>query len=83
MTERYVKLTEESNALDYLERAAQFIREATADDHAWKWVVISLHGAIYGFAICACKAHRPPRCHLPDETRRPETDFWFLDVCNG
>ena len=23
---------------------------------AWKWVVLSLHGALYGFAICACKS---------------------------
>lgn len=47
--------TEESNALDYFERAAQFIREASTDSHAWKWVIIALHGALYGFAICACQ----------------------------
>jgi hypothetical protein len=55
MTERYLTFTEETNALDYLERAEQFIREAATDDRAWKWVVIALHGALYGFAICACK----------------------------
>ena len=22
---------------------------------AWKWVVLALHGALYGFAICACQ----------------------------
>jgi hypothetical protein len=55
MTDRYLTFTEETNALDYLERAAQFIREAATDDHAWKWAVIALHGALYGFAICACK----------------------------
>lgn len=47
--------TEESNALDYFERAAQFIREASTDNQAWKWVIFALHGALYGFAICACK----------------------------
>jgi hypothetical protein len=55
MTERYLTFTEETNALDYLEQAARFIREASADDRAWKWVAIALHGALYGFAICACK----------------------------
>lgn len=55
MTERYLSFSEETNALDYLERAGQFIREAATDDSAWKWVVIALHGALYGFAICACK----------------------------
>lgn len=55
MTEGYLTFTEETNALDYLERAAQFIREVATDDRAWKWVVIALHGALYGFAICACK----------------------------
>ena len=57
MTERYLKFTEETNALDYLERAAQFMREASTDDRAWKWAVIALHGALYGFAICACKGN--------------------------
>lgn len=47
--------TEECNALDYFERADQFIREASTDNQAWKWVIIALHGALYGFAICACK----------------------------
>jgi hypothetical protein len=55
MDERYLSFTEETNALDYLERAAHFVREATTDDTAWKWVIIALHGSLYGFAICACK----------------------------
>lgn len=55
MNGRYLRFTEETNALDYLERAARFIREADRDDSAWKWAIIALHGALYGFAICACK----------------------------
>jgi hypothetical protein len=39
VTERYLSFSEETNALDYLERAGQFIREAATDDSAWKWVV--------------------------------------------
>jgi hypothetical protein len=55
MDERCLRFTAETNALDYLERAARFIREATTDETAWKWVIIGLHGSLYGFAICACK----------------------------
>jgi len=53
--EKYLRLTEETNALDYLERAGQFIKEAATDPKAWKWVILSLHGALYGFAISAAK----------------------------
>ena len=53
--ERYLRLTEETNALDYLERAGEFIAQAIADERSWKWVMLSLHGALYGFAIVACK----------------------------
>ena len=52
---RSLTLTEETNALDYLERAGQFITEADTNPTAWKWVVLALHGALYGFAIAACK----------------------------
>jgi len=55
-TEKYLRLTEETNALDYLERASEFIGQAMTDQRAWKWVVLALHGALYGFAISACKS---------------------------
>lgn len=55
MNECYMNFTEETNALDYFERSVRFIREASKDNQAWKWVIIALHGALYGFAICACK----------------------------
>ena len=48
-------LTEELNALDYFEKAVQFMREADQSAIAWKWVVIGLHGALYGFAVSACR----------------------------
>ena len=52
---KWLKLTEGNNALDYLEKAYQFIQETNKDDLSWKWVILSLHSALYGFAICACK----------------------------
>ena len=55
MNAKSLTLTEETNALDYLERAGQFITEADTNPKAWKWAVLALHGALYGFAIAACK----------------------------
>lgn len=52
---KWLRLTEETNALDYLERAARFIMETEQNQLAWKWVVLALHGALYSFAICACQ----------------------------
>jgi len=52
---RWLRLTEEINALDYLERAYYYICQVGKDTLAWKWIVIALHGALYGFAISACR----------------------------
>ena len=58
---RFLTFDEESNALDYLEKAFFYIREIDHDHAAWKWVILSLHGAIYGFAISACRGTNPDR----------------------
>lgn len=50
---KWLRITEEKNALDYLIRAGDFIKETEKNILAWKWVILSLHGALYGFAICA------------------------------
>ena len=52
---RYLNVSEESNALDYLEQACAHIQRTADDKMAWKWVVLCLHGALYGFAVCAAK----------------------------
>ncbi len=52
---KYVRFTEELNALDYLQEAYEATRRVSRDRTAWKWVVIGLHGALYSFAICALK----------------------------
>lgn len=53
--EQWLRLSEEKNAIDYLEKAAFFIKESSANHNQWKWVIIGLHGALYGFAIAACR----------------------------
>ena len=54
--EKWLRFTAETNALDFLERAGKFIQQTESEIKAWKWVIISLHGALYGFAICACRS---------------------------
>lgn len=56
---KYLRLSEETNALDYLERAYSYIQQAEKDVLSWKWVVLTLHGALYQFAICACRGTNP------------------------
>jgi hypothetical protein len=52
---KWLRIDTLSNAIDYLEQAIRFIKETDKNDIAWKWAIISLYGALYSFAICACK----------------------------
>jgi len=61
---KWLRLSEETNALDYLEQAYHYIRQTEANIIAWKWVVLTLHGALHGFAICACKGTNPDNVTL-------------------
>jgi hypothetical protein len=54
--EKWLRFTAETNALDFLERAGKFIQQTESDIKAWKWVILALHGALYGFTICACRS---------------------------
>jgi hypothetical protein len=53
--EKWLRLSEEKNAVDYLEKAAIFIKSVSENNNDWKWVIIGLHGALYGFAVAACR----------------------------
>ncbi|MFD9363031.1 hypothetical protein ACFWAE_14415 [Priestia megaterium] len=58
MNEQIVYRTNEvENAIDYLEQAAKFF-EDVENPHRFKWLMISLHGALYGFGVCAIKGTR-------------------------
>lgn len=53
-----LQTNEVENAIDYLEKAAYYYRNR--EDKQWfKWIMISLHGALYGFGICAIKGTNP------------------------
>jgi hypothetical protein len=53
--EAWWRLNEKKNALDYLEMSVRSLTEVERTHWAWKWVCIALHGALYGFGICAIK----------------------------
>ena len=50
-----LSLNERENAIDYLRMAIRSLAELCDNPYAWKWVLISLHGAIYGFAVSAAR----------------------------
>lgn len=52
---KWLCLTEETNALDYLEQACCYICQTEKNTTAWKWVILALNGALYGFLICAVR----------------------------
>lgn len=54
--EKWLRFTAETNALDFLEQAGQFIQQTEPDIVAWKWVSLSLHGALYGFPSVLAEA---------------------------
>jgi len=64
---KWLRITTEENAIDYLEKAADFIQGS--DKFRWKWVAISLHAALYAFAICALYGTNPD-CVLSERKKR-------------
>ncbi len=52
---KWIRFDELSNALDYLEKCFSFLKTVEQEPQNWKWVIITLHSALYGFAIAACK----------------------------
>lgn len=59
MANSFAEFTEESNAIDYLEKTVVFIKAAKDNPQEWKWVSIAIHGALYGFMICTLKGTNP------------------------
>lgn len=59
MRGRWYRTDERENAIESLEQAARFYRSRLR--HRWKWLMIALHGAMNGFAICAVRGTDPDR----------------------
>jgi hypothetical protein len=79
-TAKWMRLSEKANALDYLEKAYQSIRRVQANEIEWKWVVIGLHGALYGFAICALE--RGNWENVTKETKKGHRLITFEEAIN-
>lgn len=76
---QWMRLSEVSNALDYLDKAVRFIHEADPDPQAWKWVILSLHGSLYGFGVAACQGTDYEQLLTKNGKL---LDFWsILDLC--
>jgi hypothetical protein len=58
MTEKWLSLDELDNAIDNLEMAAHFL-ESIPSEKKWKWTIIAIHQALYGFAICSVQGTDP------------------------
>ena len=52
---KWLRIEEHSNAFNYLEMVKYFISMTESNINYWKWVMISLHGAMYGFAVSAIR----------------------------
>ena len=48
----WIRTDELDDAIDNLEMTAVFL-ETLPNDRKWKWAIISMHQALYGFAICS------------------------------
>lgn len=84
MQDNFIYFTEESNAIDYLEKTCYFLDITKQSPINWKWVICALHGALYGFAICAltgvhrshvykdrkCSAHKRELITLDEALRK-------------
>ena len=53
--EDFFRFDIETNAIDFFEKAIFFIKESKTNPKNYKWVAISLFGALYGFAVCASR----------------------------
>lgn len=82
---RWARFSEETNALDYLAKTYFFIQEARKDVNAWKWVILCVHSALYGFAVCALKGTNPANVtnkqgwliNFPEAIKRCQDPKWM------
>jgi hypothetical protein len=52
---KWLRIEEHTNAFNYLEMVKYFFSVTESNVYYWKWVMISLHGAIYGFAVSSIR----------------------------
>ena len=55
--EAFLNVNATTNAIDYLESAAQFLERE--DDFKWKWIALAVYHALYGFCVVALEHSNP------------------------
>ena len=72
---KWLRIEEHTNALDYLEKIYLYLLNPDKHHYSWKWIMICLHGAMYGFAISACKGSNSES--VIEHTKRGEKLIYF------
>jgi hypothetical protein len=71
-SEKWLRLDERINALDNLRMCAHFLR--TLDEPIrWKWAIVALHQALYGYAIAAVQGS--DACSVLKKPSDPTSDL--------
>lgn len=53
--EQWLNTDELEEAISALEMCAETLGTASSDPYRWRWAVLSLHGAVQGFMVCALR----------------------------
>ncbi|MFX0195729.1 MAG: hypothetical protein ACFFCW_06365 [Candidatus Hodarchaeota archaeon] len=93
MPQNYLRTDEKENSVDSLEMVARLAAEikTTGKTGLWKWVIISLFNALYGFCICAIQGtdyHQVMKrdrkgkvtnklISFPEALKRAQQDTWM------
>jgi hypothetical protein len=80
MTEHWLRIDERGNAIDSLEMAGVFL-EQIPPLIKWKWVIIAMQQALYGFAILAIKGTYPRKRVMGKDGKRLITIWEALRRC--
>lgn len=69
MEQLILRTDELDNAIDYLEKVI-FYYKNRKDKYWFKWLMISLHGALYGIGVCAVRGTNPTLRVLDDPSKK-------------
>lgn len=73
----FLCIDEKENAIDSLVMATKFLESVNSDVYHWKWIVIALHNALYGFMICALEKGNPDNVCKYDKKQKKYTR-WLI-----
>lgn len=54
-----LRIDEKENAIDSLEMSLSFLKKTKENKFYWKWVIIAIYNALYGFMVCALTQGNP------------------------